>query len=211
MTQLRTSKKTRTSSSAKPAPRVLSTTQVAMAVQRMRAPSGGDRFAAGKELCLTAEKDPSRIYPHFDNIADLLASKSKVVTWNTMRLIALMSTVDTDRKIDALLDQYLAFVRGDNLISAANVINGAGEIARARPDLLDKIIPAILGVSRANYKTPECRNVAIGHALDTFAAIGPAACRRPDVTQFIKRQRKNPRAAVAKRAAEMVGELSVLG
>jgi hypothetical protein len=188
--------------------RMPSATQVSTAVQTMAAPSGTDRFSAGKALAITAEKDPARVYPHFDAIAALIASDSKIVRWNAMQILAPLAAVDPAHKLDAVLDAYLAFSRGSNLISAANAIQGAGKIALARPDLLDRILPAILAVAHATYETPECRNVAIGHTLDVLDKLWPTVRERPEVAAFVRMQRTNTRAAVARRAERLASDLA---
>lgn len=191
--------------------RMLSHAQVPAAVERLAAPSGTARFAAGKALAVTAAKAPERVYPHWDTVAGLLTSDSKVVRWNALQIIASLACADTQHKLDALLETYLGFIRGGNLISAANAIQGAGRIARARPDLVDRIVAAILGVEDAAYETPECRNVALGHALGVLDELGPSVCRRSDVAAFIRRQATNSRAAVARCAERMVTELAAGG
>lgn len=207
MPRERARKKQSGSQALKRAPaRMLPRARVSAAVKVMAAPSGTARFQAGKALCVTAEKDPGRVYPHFDAIAALLRSDSKIVCWNALRIIGSLAPVDAGGKLDALLDAYLAFIRGGNLISAANAIQGAGRIARCRTDLRERIIPAILKVEHATYETPECRNVAIGHTLDVLAALGPGVCRRPEVAAFVRRQMKNTRAAVARRAERMAAK-----
>jgi len=187
--------------------RMLSRSQVPAAVRTMAAPSGTARFAAGKALAVTAEKDPRRVYPHFEAIAALLASDSKIVRWNAMQILALLAPVDQDQKLDGVLDTCLAFIRGSNLVSAANAIRGAGRIARSRPELLDRIVPAILAVEDATYETPECRKVAIGHALDALRELWPSVRQRPEVAEFIRRQRATTRPAVARRAERMAADL----
>lgn len=194
--------------SKKAAVRVFSRAQVPGAVKRMAAPSGTARFAAGKALSVTAERDPCRVYPHFDRIASLLDGESKVVRWNALQIIAALAPADSDRKLDAILDKYLAFIRCGNLISAANAIRGAGRIALARLELADRIIPALLSVEAENYETAECRNVAIGHALAALEELGSAVCRRPAVAKFIRRQMANPRTAVARCAKRLTAELA---
>ncbi len=201
--RVRAQKKSRPRQSA----RMLSRARVAAAVRTMAAPSGTARFAAGKALFVTAEKDPGRVYPHFDAIAALLESDSKIVRWNSIQVLAALAPVDNDHKLEAVLDAYLAFIRGSNMVSAANAIRGAGKIALSRPDLLDRILPPILGVEGATYETPECRNVATGHALDALKELWPSVRRRPEVAEFVRRQRSNTRAAVARRAARLTADL----
>jgi hypothetical protein len=184
-------------------PRTLSPSQITSAVQRLAAPAGTDRFAAGKSLIATAEKYPLRVYPHFAALAALLGTDSKIVRWNVQRLLAALARVDAHNKIPPILDAYLAFIQGTNMISAANAIVGAAQIARARPELLPRILPAILQVESAAYETPECRNVAIAHALDALESLWPAVGQDSQVRAFVERQKTNPRAA-ARRACALL-------
>ncbi len=197
-----------TKTKTKPVVRVLSESQVAKAVETMSASSGTARFAAGKALTVTAAKDPARVYPYFDAIAALLASDSKIVRWNAMLILPLLAPVDQDGKLPAILDAYLSFIRGSNLISAANAIGGAGKIAASRPELLDRILPAILEVEGATYETPECRNVAIGQALDALGEVWSNVRGRAEVASFVRRQLTNSRTAVARRAEKMAADLA---
>lgn len=202
----------RTPAGNKPRPRqrsrALSAAQVAAAVEAMAAPSGTARFAAGKSLTVTAERDPARVYPHVDAIAKLLDAEGKIVRWNAMQILAALAPVDAHRKLDAVLGQFLAFIRGSNMVSAANAARVAGKVALSRPDVIDRVVPGILAVEGATYETPECRNVAIGHVLGILAELGPAVCHRPDVAAFIRRQCANTRAAVARRAMRMAADLA---
>lgn len=199
--------KSRQSNRKRPALRMLSRAQVPSAVQTMAAPSGTARFDAGKALVATARKDPMRVYPHFDDIAALLGCDSKVVCWNAMQIVAALAPADVERRIDAILDAYLSLVSCGNLVSAVNAIDGAGRIVACRPDLLERILPAMLAVPRAAFKTAECRNVAIGAVLDALEALGARVCQREDAASFIRRQQTNPRAAVAKHATKMIASL----
>ncbi|MCO6436302.1 MAG: hypothetical protein J5J06_04360 [Phycisphaerae bacterium] len=177
--------------------------RVAGAVETMSAPAGTARFAAGKGLCITAEKDPIRVYPHFEVIASLLESDSKIVRWNAMRILAELAPVDQRRKLDKCLSFYLAFVRCGNLISAANAVGCLGKIVCNRPDLLERVLPAFLEVERLDYETPECRNVALGQVLDALVLFGPDVLARPDVSGFVRRLTSNSRAAVARKARKI--------
>ncbi len=187
----------------KPAARVLSRTQVPAAVKRMVGASGATRFAAAKALMVTAERDPPRVYPHLDTIATLLDGDSKVVRWNAMHILASLAAVDADHRLDAHLDRYFDYIRGPNLITAANAIQGAGRIALARADLVDRIVAELLAVEHSTYDTPECRNVALGHVLTALAGLGAEVCGRAEVAAFIRRQQSNTRPAVAKAATRM--------
>ncbi len=185
-------------------PRTLSPAHIVNAVRRLAAPGGTDRFPAGKSLIATAEKYPFRVYPHFAALAALLGTESKIIRWNVQRILAALARVDVRNKIPGILDAYLAFIRGPNMISAANAIVGAGLIAQARPDLLPRIVPAMLHVEQATYETAECRNVAIAHVLDALAALWPAVGSDAAVRGFVERQKANTRPAAASRARALM-------
>lgn len=192
-------------SSKKPPVRPLTPAQLSRVVRVIGEPSGTARFGAGKALIVTAEKSPERVYPHFDAIAPLLRSESKIMRWTAMLALAPLAEIDSERKIDALLDTYIAFIHGGNLVTAANAIKCLARIGRHRPDLADRVLAAILKVEKATYETPECRRVAIGQTLTALEEMGGDVIRRPEVVNFIRRQVASPRAAVARLANRLLG------
>ena len=97
---------------------------------------------------------------------------------------------------------------GPEMIAAANIIGSAPKIARAFPDLADRIKDEILKVQKAKYKTPECRNVAIGHALTALNSFYDLITEREAVLNFVKKQLKNSRQPVANKAGKMLHFLS---
>jgi hypothetical protein len=172
------------------------------------------KLAASKALRDLSARSPGRVYPHFDVFAGLLGHDHSILRWNAILTLAYLAPADHEGRLDHLLDAYLAPMRGPVMITAANTIKGAALIARARPHLAPRIVAALLGVSKASYLTPECRNVAIGHALTAFAQIAPALDDLRPVRAFARRQRGNPRpatAAKAKRLAEMPRESAARG
>ena len=193
--------------SRRPTVRILSRSQVSRAVETMAQASGTARFGAGKALIATAQEDPSRVYPHFEAVAALLGCENKIVRWGAMRILASLARADQPGKLDGLLDAYLAFIRGSNMISAANAIVGSATIALARPHLLDRIVGAILEVRQATYETPECRNVAIGHALDALRRLWAQVRARPDVAAFVRDHVSNTRPAVARKTRKLTADL----
>jgi hypothetical protein len=73
------------------------------------------------------------------------------------------------------------------MIGAANVMSAAAQIACAKPHLSDRIAREMLKVSRAAYARPECRNVAIGHALRAFDRFFPLLQNQRPVLAFARR------------------------
>jgi hypothetical protein len=159
-------------------------------------------------LAFTAGKDPQRVYPHFEAVAELLGSGSKIVRWNAMQILASLAPVVDANRVEPLIEVFATFVRGDNLISAANAIQGLGKIARAKPVWVDRILPVLLKAETATYETPECRNVAIGGVLDVLGELWPRVRDRKEVMAFVQRQQASTRAAVGRRAVQLASSLA---
>ena len=166
------------------------------------------RFASAKMLCHLSEDEPSRIYRYFDRIAALLRHPNQILRWNAMRILANLARVDRAGRIDSILGDYLAPVDGPNMIGAAEAVAGAAFIATAKPYLADAIVPAILRVESGEYARPECRNVAIGHALRACKTLAPAVADPSLLRAFAERQLDNPRPATRRKAEQLIGFLA---
>ncbi len=76
----------------------------------------------------------------------------------------------------------------------------AAKIALAKPETTDRITAEILKVARAKYQTAECRNVAIGGAIESFDQFFAQIEDKEPVIKFVKKQLRNTRAATLKKA-----------
>ncbi len=160
-----------------------------------------DRFGAARSLRVLAAAAPDLLYPHYEFFVAQLGASNQILRWNAIRALALLTPADQNRKLDAVLERYLSPINGPDMIAAATVIEGAAVIALARPDLADRLARAILSVRRANYKTSECRNVAIGHAIAAFDRFYTLLGEKRRVLAFVRRQLDNTRPATRKKAA----------
>jgi hypothetical protein len=71
------------------------------------------------------------------------------------------------------------------------------------------VVAEVLKVERARYQTPECRNVAIGHAVLALGAIFPLLRHPAPALRFVKKQIKNPRPATRSKAAQFLQGISL--
>ena len=159
------------------------------------------KFGCLKVLRIISEKRPALLCPAFDQLVDLLDSENKILKWGAIIILGNLAAVDSENKIDGILDRYLEPISGPVLITAANSIRGAGKIARAKPHLADKIVRALLRVEAASYQTPECRNVALGHAVESYDLFVENIRKPQPVVAFVVRQLRNRRNAVKQKAA----------
>jgi hypothetical protein len=169
-------------------------------IDAVSSPMARLRLGAAKALRTLSEREPDLLYPHFEFFDTLRRSGNSVLRWNAMLVMGNLAPVDDDEKADAILDDYLAPIRGPHLIDAANTMRGATAMAVAKPHLADRIARAILEVEAAHYKTPECRRVATGHAINAFARLMPLVTDKSALQLFVARQLKNSRAATRKKA-----------
>lgn len=163
-----------------------------------------EKFGCAKVLLLLSEMTPEILYPQFDMVAKLLDCENRLLKWGAIQMVANLVRVDAEHKFDALFERYFAAIRGAEMITAANTIRGASTIALSRPDLAGKICAEILNVERAKYQTKECVNIACGYAIDAFGGFFETIENKDAVLKFVKRQMKNTRPAVQKRAVKFL-------
>jgi hypothetical protein len=158
------------------------------------------RFGASKALRILSARIPELLYPHFNFFAAMLAHDNQILKWNATITLANLARVDRESRIEAILDRYLDLISGPSMITAANAIRGAAIIALAKPHLAPRIVTRIMCVERAEYATPECRNIAIGHALRALEELSSLLPDQRSARLFAARQLGNPRAATSSRA-----------
>ncbi len=183
--------------------------QIPALIEGLRAPKGTLRYGYEKVLRLTAERRPEMVYPWFDVFAEMLDCDNSFLKWGAILTIGHLASADTEGKFEAIFARYYGPIPGPAMITAANIIGSSAKIARAKPHLIDPITREILKVEKGRYfrkdrLSPECRNVAIGHAIDTLENVFDQITDKPAVVKFVRRQLKNPRQPVAKRAVRFL-------
>ena len=178
-------------------------------IEGLMAPKGTLRYGYEKVLRVISEQRPDLVYPFFDTYVELLDNQNSFLKWGAILTIANLVAVDSENRFDKTFRKYYGFIAGPVMVSAANVIGGSAKIVSCRPDLAGRVTKEILTVEKADYQrhnapSPECTNVAIGQAIDTFDQIYDSIANKKPVLLFVKRQRKNSRAAVVKKAEKFL-------
>ena len=162
------------------------------------------KFGCAKVLRLISAKEPAMLYPHVDLFIALLQSENAFVQWDAIRIVANLAAVDERGRIEQILSAYLEPIRGTVMVTAANTIQGAATIAVAKPALADTIARAILKVQWAKYQTDECRNVAIGHAIESLDRFFDRTEHQKEILEFVRRETNNSRNATRQKAVEFL-------
>jgi hypothetical protein len=174
-------------------------------IDALQTEKGSAKYAYEKTLRFVSERRPELIYPDFDAFAALLDHENSFLKWGAIMTIANLTAVDASGRFEALFDRYYAPVASPVMVTAANLIGSSPKIARAKPHLAQRITQEILKVEEAHYErhgspSPECRHVAIGHALDAFDQFYDLIDDKAAILAFAKRQLQNTRKQVARKA-----------
>jgi hypothetical protein len=162
------------------------------------------KYGCAKALRIVSEQRPDLLYPYFDFFVGLLDHGNKIFQWDAAFVLSQLVRADEDNKFTAVFDRYFSPIPGPVMITAANVIQGGARIAQARPHLAERIAAEVLKVGKARYQTPECRNVAIGHAILALGGILPLLCNPAPAVQFVRTQTRNARPATRKKAEQFL-------
>jgi hypothetical protein len=166
---------------------------------------GTTRYAAEKVLRRVSELHPELIYPYFDHYVALLDNENSFIKWGAILTIANLVDVDKEDRFSELFGKYYAPITGPVMITAGNIIRGSERIVASRPELMERVVDEVLKVEDAHYEkdgkpSPECRNIACGHAIDFFDVVYEQLTDKHRVEDFVRRQLSNTRKAVAKKA-----------
>ncbi|MGA2266919.1 MAG: hypothetical protein ABSH44_00490 [Bryobacteraceae bacterium] len=162
------------------------------------------KHGSAKVLRLVSEQAPDLLYPRFDFFVRLLGSDNAFLRWGATKILGNLAAVDRESKFEKVFDQYFAPVSGPEMVGAANAIASAAQIALAKPRLADRIVKEILKAGRASYQTRECRNVVMGHAIQSFDRFFSHVQNRKPVLAFVRRQLANPRQATRRKAEKFL-------
>jgi hypothetical protein len=177
---------------------------ITQAIQGVGVAQARTKYRCAKVLRLISESRPQALYPFLDSLVALLDGSNNIIKWEAIRVIGNLAAVDRENKIDRILGKYLAPIAGTAMITAANAMGGAATIAVAKPYLAEAVAQGIMQVEHARYRTAECRNVALGHAILAFDRFFDRLEHKEPVLALIRKQLSNPRPATRKKAEKFI-------
>jgi hypothetical protein len=152
------------------------------------------KYGCAKVLQAISERKPELLYPRFDFFVGLLDSDNQFFRWYAVRILANLASVDRKCKIEKIFRKYVSPIPGPALITAA----------LAKPKMTERIAREILKAEKGKYKTSECRNVVLGHAVKSFDRFFDRIERKGPVVRFVRRQLENRRNATRKHAEKFL-------
>lgn len=171
------------------------------------------KFRAEKVIRALSEQEAGLLYPYFERMAALTASKNAFIKWGFIQSLPNLLAVDDGGKWHAAHAGYMANLQSAEVVTYNSAVGGLGKLIAKYPQYEQEILPILLEVNqhRFLYKgecSPECVNVAKGHILDCFALLYTQSSLKEEMLSFARANLDNPRKQVRLKAARFLKEYS---
>jgi hypothetical protein len=171
------------------------------------------RYGCSKVLVSLSADYPEKLHPYIDEFFAILDSKYRILTWNSLAIIANLATVDSENKLDMHLEKIFRFMNNEYMVTVANLIDSLGKIAKAKPYLIPKITTELLQVESLKttpHLTEECKLVLAERALETFDKLirKMSPEDKSKVLSFAKRCEHSKRTSLKIKAALLIKKWS---
>ena len=157
------------------------------------------KFRSMKVLNIISGKNPEILYPDVDFFIKLLDNSNKVIMWNAMDILANLSAVDSQEKIEDIFEKFYGFLSDESMVTAGHVVDNSWKIARAKPKYQKKITDNLLELENIP-RDQECRSILLGKAVLSFDKYFDEIQDKEDVISLVKRQLDSPRNATKVKA-----------
>ena len=162
------------------------------------------KYDSVRHLLAAARIRPEAVYPHFDRFVELLKSQNKILKWTAIDVIGLLSKVDKENRVDAMVGKLTTLVKEGQLITANHAISALSAIASAKPRFRQKVAGAFLKAEQYKYETTECKNIVLGKVIEAIRPIAANVASKNEIIGFVKRQTRNARSSTRKKAQQFL-------
>jgi hypothetical protein len=176
-------------------------------LEGVRSSKAAIRYGCAKVLMDLSEENPEKLYSYLDSFIELLDSEYRILTWNALAIIANLTSVDADKKFDAIFNKYYSFLDDNYMVTVANVVGNSGKIARAKPYLIPKIIDELLkveNISTTPHLTEECRRVISQKTVQTLDSFFYKIKQKDRVVSFVRACLDSPRKSLRNAAENFI-------
>jgi len=165
------------------------------------------RYGCAKVLKILSEEQPEQLYPAWDFFVNLLQCDRQILKCNAIIILVNLASVDSENRFETIFEAYYEHMTDGSLVTVANVVGNSGKIAKAKPQLTERITCKLLRVedlSPTSHLTTECKNILAGKVILAFSEFFDQLTRKDDVISFVRRQLNNPRNATRDKAAKFL-------
>jgi hypothetical protein len=158
------------------------------------------RYNCYKVLREVAEHDPALLYPHWDSFASMLASENSYHRMSGVTFIARLVPADTEGRFERIHEGYFAHLDDESVIVARYVAQNAGQIGRAKPELVGWIVDRLLDIVRT-YHNVDRRDLLAADVIASCAEFLDLAPDQGRILAFV-RDRAQSRSPKTRQAAK---------
>ena len=162
------------------------------------------KLGCSNTLIIISTKEPRILYPYFNRFEQLLKHENNFVKRAAIIVIANLTKVDFENKLDKISNKYYSEIAGPSVTTASYIIRGLSVIAKAKPYLTKEITNELLKIKRIEYQTPECKNVALGFMISSFDKFFEQVENKKEVIDLIIEQTDNPRVPTKNKANKFI-------
>ena len=157
------------------------------------------KYKSLKVITFLSEKQPQMLYPKWDFVVKLLDNDNTFLRTIGVSIIANLTKVDTENKFEKTFNKFYSLLEDKSMINAANVVGHSGFIAKAKPNLQERITNELINIDKTHHSF-ECKNIIKGKAILTFSKYIDEYEDKEKIINFVKNELKNSRSATSKKA-----------
>jgi hypothetical protein len=159
------------------------------------------RYNCFRALLQISENEPLALYPEWDYFVSLLASPNAYHRSVALQLLARLTQVDSEKRFEAILDQYLAMLDDEKVMVARYLAQNAARIVKAKPSLQEQITARLLDVDRTHHAQSR-KDLVKADIIQAFGAFFAESRDKEKILAFVEQQLESssPKARQAAKA-----------
>ncbi len=143
-----------------------------------------ERYGSFEVLLRVSEEKPESLYPHWEFLAEMLDSQNAYWKLIAVRLIANLTTVDSESRFEEIFDKYYNLLN-DSVIVAGHITASSGKIARAKPKLRAAITDRLLNIDKTAQKH---KDLIKAGAIESFGDYFAESEDKERIIAFVRQQ-----------------------
>jgi len=148
------------------------------------------RYNCFKVLLQISEKEPVILYPGWDYFVGLLDSSNSYHRSISLRIIANLTRVDTEKRFDDIFDAYFDLLDDEGVVTARYLAGSAAAIGRHKPYLQARIVKRLLGIDNTHHEEGR-KDLIKGDIIETFESFLEGSSDKEEILAFVKAQVKS--------------------
>jgi hypothetical protein len=168
------------------------------------------KYGFAKELLKIGAHSPELLYNDLDYWIKMTGSDNNILKWTAIDIIGYLSAADKDNKTDKLVNNLLLFLHGGHLITCNHAIFALSLFAKNKPELRHSIINELISISKDQFDTEECKNIATGKVLEALKNFLDDTRNHKEAVAFVEQAKNNTRNATRKKAETLFKRISAL-